>query len=92
MKESEADIAQRTIREIDRNANTNVEKGFGLVTAIGSNVREKGMSASKFLFNKGIYVNAIARSATGRNLCVVVNREDVPTATQALHDFFYTHT
>ena len=92
IKESEADIAQRTIREIDRKANTNVEKGFGLVTAIGSNVREKGMSASKFLFNKGIYVNAIARSATGRNLCVVVNREDVPTATQALHDFFYTHT
>lgn len=88
VKESEAEIAQRVIRKMN-NINIKVEKGLGLVTAIGSVVREKGiMSISKFLLNKGININAIERSASRRNLCVVVKGENVPLATQALHDFF----
>jgi len=89
MKESEAEIAQTTIRKIDKNTNIKVEEEFGLVTAIGSKVREKGTSSvSKFLFSKGIDINAIDRSASGRNLCVLVNKDDVPPATQALHNLF----
>lgn len=89
MKESEADITQRTIRKIDKNTNIKVEEGFGLVTAIGSKIRGKGIaSVSKFLFDKRIDINAIDRSASGKNLYVIVNKDDVPPATQALHDLF----
>lgn len=88
MKESEADIAQRTIRKIDKNANIEVEEEFGLVTAIGSKVQGKGIAPVYKLFDKGIDINAIARSASGRNLCILLNKDDVPLATQALHDLF----
>lgn len=89
MKEGEADIAQTTIRKIDKNAKIKVERKLDLVTVIGSKIREKGIaSVSKFLFDKGIDVNAIERSASGKNLCVLVNKKDVSTATKALHDLF----
>jgi len=88
IKEDEADIAQTIIRKIDKNADVKVERKLGLITVIGSKVREKGITrVSRFLYDKRINVHAIERSASGKNLCVIVDKNDVQTATEVLHDY-----
>ena len=85
---SETEIAQRAIRKTN-NVDIELEKGLGLVTAIGPKVQKKGLgSVSRLLLDKGIDVSTIEQSASRRNLCIVVKGQSVALAAQALHDHF----
>ena len=89
VKQSEADLIQRTIRKVDQNAEIEKEVGIGMVAALGSNVREEGIySLSKLLVNNKIKINTINKSANSKNLCIIVDIKYLEPTIRLLHNRF----
>ena len=83
------EIILRTIQEKDKNAKVKVESNLGLVTIIGGKILEKNIaSILKLLFDKRINIHAIEQSASRRNLCILVDENDVQTVIKVIHEHF----
>ena len=66
-----------------------IERGIGLVTAIGNSVKEKGIdSISKIIISNNIKINTIVKSANSKNLCLIVDEKDIKRSVRLLHNIF----
>lgn len=89
VREGEYEHVKETIKRIYGRINVETERGIGLVTALGNRVKEKGIdSISKLLTSNNIKINTIAKSANSKNLCVIVDEQDIKLTVRLLHNIF----
>ena len=89
VREGEHESIKETIERTYGRTNIETEIGIGLVAAIGNRVQEKGVySVSKLLADNNIKINTIAKSSNSKNLCVIVDEQDIKLTVRLLHNLY----
>lgn len=91
VQEKDLHVLEHLLKPLMKEKIMNVDKGLGMVSLIGSNMRERvGVAASIFnaLAEEKIPVFSIAQSASERSISVIISEENVGKAARALHKKF----
>ena len=89
VREGEYERVKESIIKTHGMTDIDIERGIGLVTAIGNSVKEKGIdSVSKIIISNNIKINTIVKSANSKNLCLIVDEKDIKRTVRLLHNIF----